>query len=125
MPNYYWKGIDTKGMINSGTLQSKSRQTAFQQLAANNITPIRISHYFFHRSVTQSMILDFTQQLSLLLTANIPLEKSLQVLEKSEKWVAAKISPQMFVSLLPRTRTFTKKLLTKSLHNLLLSNYEC
>lgn len=85
MAHYHWKGINKNGEIHHGMLESKTRKFVWQRLINESITPLRIKRNLFHQTMKKSMLVDFTQQLTLLLKANIPLEKSLKLLESAEK----------------------------------------
>lgn len=85
MAHYHWKGINKKGEIHHGILESKTRKFVWQRLINESITPLRIKRNLFHQTIKKSMLVDFTQQLTLLLKATVPLEKSLELLESAEK----------------------------------------
>lgn len=88
MAYYSWKGILNNGKLIMGEYFAKNCAAVFKHLAALNIAPLQIKREWLPST---SGILHFTQQVALLLNANIPIREALNTLAQSQKSKKLKI----------------------------------
>jgi len=101
MPTYRYKAIDTEGKEVSDTLTVSGRKAALDQLTLLNLCPVAVEEYdessasqsesFSRRGrVTKSDVEAFTRELANLLSAGVPLSRSLAILSREASNPAAK-----------------------------------
>ncbi|MBT3456091.1 type II secretion system F family protein [bacterium] len=87
MPVFLWRGVDLKGVIHSGKIESASFEDLKRKLYEKNMalswwsTDIHISAKF----VSRSTVTDFFKNLSLLLDSGILVPQAMQILTKQIK----------------------------------------
>lgn len=98
MAIFYYRAVDIAGQIVQGSLEAKSDRFVVQQLHQNKLIPLNISleelsttkgslwpPHFLQRS-NLADIVQFSQEMAVLLNAGLPLDRSLQIiLEVSKK----------------------------------------
>jgi general secretion pathway protein F len=92
MPRFTYKAANQEGKILEGIIEGDKPELIIEKLRKQNLLPIEVKEEVikkgitgFFRQVKSKEILAFTQQLSSLLTAGMPLDKSLNVLEELTK----------------------------------------
>lgn len=92
MPIYYFKAVNAAGEIIQGSLEAKGDQSVLQQLHQNKLIPLNISQEepaaartalwppSFLRKASLSDIMQFSQEMAVLLNAGLPLDRSLQII---------------------------------------------
>ncbi|MFH1562480.1 MAG: type II secretion system F family protein [Nitrospirota bacterium] len=92
MPRFTYKASNQEGKILQGILEGDKSEQIVEKLRKQNLIPIEVKEEIlkkgisgFFRQVKSKDTLAFTQQLSNLLDAGMPLNKSLDVLEKLTK----------------------------------------
>jgi general secretion pathway protein F len=98
MAIFYYRAVDTAGQVVQGSLEAKSDHSVVHQLHQNRLIPLNISQeelstakasfwppHFLGRS-NLGDIVQFSQEMAVLLNAGLPLDRSLQIiLEVSKK----------------------------------------
>ncbi|OGO94418.1 MAG: hypothetical protein A3F10_02745 [Coxiella sp. RIFCSPHIGHO2_12_FULL_42_15] len=87
MPYYFWKGVQRNGKISIGQHYAKNYAAQLAHLFSAGITPIKISREYFYwtQAACTTDILHFTQQLTVLIQARVPLSLALSTLHASQK----------------------------------------
>jgi len=91
MPVYNYKAYDKTGKIVNGVIEAKDKTMVITRLQSSNYFPISIEEQkekkakginlsFLLKGVRQKDILIFTQQLSTLLNAGVPLDRALSII---------------------------------------------
>ncbi|MEW6096387.1 MAG: type II secretion system F family protein [bacterium] len=92
MPRFTYTAANQEGKILEGIIEGDKLELAIEKLRKENLLPIEIKEEIvkkgvigFFRQVKSKEVLAFTQQLSSLLDAGMPVDKSLNVLEELTK----------------------------------------
>ncbi len=92
MPRFTYKVANQEGKILEGVIEGDKSELIIEKLRKQNLLPIEIKEEVFKKSISglfrqikSKDVLAFTQQLSSLLEAGMPLNKSLNVLEELTK----------------------------------------
>ncbi|MCK5256942.1 MAG: type II secretion system F family protein [Deltaproteobacteria bacterium] len=99
MPEFAYKATDSMGKIVEGLMEAPEEREVISKLQSLGYIPIKIGHrskarsfsldidlMAFFRRISSKDVMNFTQQLSTLLSAGLPLEKSLSIVaELTEK----------------------------------------
>ncbi len=99
MPEFAYKATDSMGKIVEGLMEAPEEREVVSKLQSLGYIPIKIGHrskarsfsldidlMAFFRRISSKDVMNFTQQLSTLLSAGLPLEKSLSIVaELTEK----------------------------------------
>lgn len=109
MPIFYYRAVDAAGQIVQGSLEAKGDRSVVQQLHQNKLIPLSISQgesdsaktslrpLSFLRRVGLSDIVQFSQEMAVLLNAGLPLDRSLQIiLEVTKKPVLRTMLEQIW-----------------------------
>jgi general secretion pathway protein F len=109
MPIFYYRAVDAAGQIVQGSLEAKGDRSVIQQLHQNKLIPLNISQgdfdsvqtslgsLSFLRRVGLSDIVQFSQEMAVLLNAGLPLDRSLQIiLEVTKKPVLRTMLEQIW-----------------------------
>jgi general secretion pathway protein F len=109
MPIFYYRAVDAAGQIVQGSLEAKGDRSVVQQLHQNKLIPLSISQgesdsaktslgpLSFLRRVGLSDIVQFSQEMAVLLSAGLPLDRSLQIiLEVTKKPVLRAMLEQIW-----------------------------
>ena len=109
MPIFYFRAVNAAGEIIQGSLEAKGDQAVVQQLHQNKLIPLNISQDeptsagtslwppSFLRKVGLSDIVQFSQEMAVLLNAGLPLDRSLQIiLEVTKKPVLRTMIQQLW-----------------------------
>ena len=109
MPIFYYRAVDAAGQIVQGSLEAKGDRSVVQQLHQNKLIPLSISQgesdstktslrpLSFLRRVGLSDIVQFSQEMAVLLNAGLPLDRSLQIiLEVTKKPVLRAMLEQIW-----------------------------
>ena len=109
MPIFYYRAVDAAGQIVQGSLEAKGDRAVVQQLHQNKLIPLSISQgesdstktslgpLSFLRRVGLSDIVQFSQEMAVLLSAGLPLDRSLQIiLEVTKKPVLRAMLEQIW-----------------------------
>ena len=109
MPIFYFKAVNAAGEIIQGSVEAKGDQAVVQQLHQNKLIPLNISQDeptsagtslwppSFLRKVGLSDIVQFSQEMAVLLNAGLPLDRSLQIiLEVTKKPVLRTMIQQLW-----------------------------
>jgi general secretion pathway protein F len=92
MPIFYYRAVNAAGHIVQGSLEAKGDQSVVQQLHQNKLIPLSISQGeagaskatlwppSFLRRVALSDIVQFSQEMAVLLNAGLPLDRSIQII---------------------------------------------
>lgn len=87
---FYWEGIASNGTRCTGKLTGNNKKVIIKELHNQDITPlsVRIKSQFsfgiINKKISHKQIVDFTQQLALLLKTGIPLQESLSIILKGQ-----------------------------------------
>ena len=86
---FKWLGINRSGQVVQGVSAMASAQALRDELTQQRIRPLRIQRQwqFKPRALAREHITRFAQQLSSLISANVPLLQALEILERSQKTV--------------------------------------
>jgi general secretion pathway protein F len=88
VPEFAYKATDSMGKIVEGLMEAPEEREVISKLQSLGYIPIKIGHRgkAFFRRISSKDVMNFTQQLSTLLSAGLPLEKSLSIVaELTEK----------------------------------------
>ena len=109
MPIFYYRAVNAAGQIVQGSLEAKGDQSVVQQLHQNKLIPLSISQGesdsaktslrppSFLRRVGLSDIVQFSQEMAVLLNAGLPLDRSIQIiLEVTKKPVLRAMIEQIW-----------------------------
>lgn len=109
MPIFYFRAVNAAGEIIQGSVEAKGDQAVVQQLHQNKLIPLNISQDeptsagtslwppSFLRKVGLSDIVQFSQEMAVLLNAGLPLDRSLQIiLEVTKKPVLRTMIQQLW-----------------------------
>jgi general secretion pathway protein F len=92
MPIFYFRAVNAAGEIIQGSLEAKGDQSVVQQLHQNKLIPLSISQGeltsagaklwppSFFRKVGLPDIVQFSQEMAVLLNAGLPLDRSMQII---------------------------------------------
>ncbi len=93
MPNYYYKAIQKDGSLARGELFAQEEKLAVDELHARGLIPVSVSltgkrggltasfsFSDFFSKVRKRDVLDFTQEFATLISAGLPVDKSLRIL---------------------------------------------
>ena len=89
MTEFSYKAITVNGEVSQGTIDASSEPEAISKLQQNGLSPLEIRHssrfslqqlWQLRKNVGQAPLTLFTQQLSTMINAGLPLERALQLL---------------------------------------------
>lgn len=88
MPKFSYKGINSAGAVVTGAIEASSKQGVIDTLKKQNIRPLSVKpsstfsvSSFFNKRVKSKDISIFTRQLSTLISAGVPLNRSFYTLQ--------------------------------------------
>ena len=89
MAKYKYKGIDKNGKVQTGSMEASAESAVIQSLSKQHIKPLTISKVSeanifkrFRKKVKSKDVSIFTRQLSTMISAGIPLNRSFHTLEQ-------------------------------------------
>lgn len=99
MPIFFYEAADAKGQVRTGTMEARDEKTVVGRLQSENLYPIRVTtesvdRPFFPsfspvewlRGIGAKDVLNFTAQMSTLISSGLPIDRSLAILiELNEK----------------------------------------
>lgn len=92
MPVFYYRGYDKEGESITGSIESSGLNEAIARIRENGIFPAEVTNQTFSPSIYQrlvesapSFLANMTRQLSILLTAGVPLTEALQSISREER----------------------------------------